>query len=404
MKLTLRTLIGALAAAVVIGGLLIVAFRTEPIAVDLATVTRGPMQITVNADGKTRIREVYEVAAPFTGTARRSPVEVGDPVVAGETVVAVVEPVAPALLDARSRLQAEAALREAEAALNVAESRLAEAEEDLAYAQTQFDRARTLVERGVASVTRLEDATQLVAVREAARAAARSQLQAAQGARDRAAAALVEPGQGAQADAECCVPILAPVSGTVIEVDQVSERPVVAGTRLVTLGDPAELEIVADLLSSDAVRLKPGARAFVERWGGPIALVARLRSIEPVAVTKVSALGIEEQRVDAVFDLVSPPEQRQGLGGGYAVFLRVVEWETPDALQVPLSALFRRGDSWAVFVADGERVREIEVGIGRRNSEMAEVLSGLAAGDRVVTHPNEELSAGAPIIERGTEG
>ncbi len=404
MKLTLRTLIGALAVAVVIGGLLIVAFRTDPIAVDLATVTRGPMQITVNADGKTRIREVYEVAAPFTGTARRSPVEVGEPVVAGETVVAVVEPVAPALLDARSRLQAEAALREAEAALKVAESQLAQAEEDLAYAQTQLDRARTLVERGVASVTRLEDATQLVAVREAARAAARSQLQAAQGARDRAAAALIEPGQSAQADAECCVPILAPVSGIVIEVDQVSERPVVAGTRLVTLGDPADLEIVADLLSSDAVRLKPGARAFVERWGGPITLVARLRSIEPVAITKVSALGIEEQRVNAVFDFISPPEQRQGLGGGYAVFLRVVEWETPDALQVPLSALFRRGDDWAVFVADGERVREAAVEIGRRNAEMAEVLSGLAAGDRVVTHPNEELSAGAPIIERGTEG
>jgi len=402
MKLTPRSVIAGLVAAGLLAGLLVVAFRTEPVPVDLATVTRGPMQATVDAEGRTRIRNVYEVSAPVAGTARRSPVKVGDPVVAGETVVAVVEPVAPALLDARSRLQAEAALREAEAAVAVAEAQVNQAEEDLAYARTQFERTRTLVERGVASVTRLEDAIQAVASREAALAAARSQRQAAVSSRDRAAAALVEPGAGGAGAGECCVPLTAPVSGVVLEVAQISERPVAMGTPLVSVGDPTDLEIVADLLSSDAVRLAPGARATVERWGGPVALEARLRSIDPVAVTKVSALGIEEQRVDAVFDLISPPEARPGLGGGFAVFLRIVEWQADGVLQLPLSALFRQGEGWAVYAVAGNTARLVPVEIGRRNDRMVEVTGGLEEGARVVTHPSDALSDGAPVRVRPT--
>ena len=400
MKLNPRNLILGLVGAGLLGGLLVVGFRTEPIAVDLAPVTSGPMQITVNADGKTRIREVYEVASPVAGTARRSPVEVGDAVIAGETVVAVVEPTAPALLDARSRLQAEAALREAEAAIHVAEAQLRQAEEDLTYAQTQFDRTQTLVERGVASITRMEDVAQSLAIRQAALNAARSQLEAARSSRDRAAAALFEPARNGAAPEECCVPLTAPVSGVVLAVDRISERPVAMGTRLVSLGDPADLEIVADLLSADAVRLRIGARAFVERWGGPLPLVARLRAVDPLAVTKVSALGIEEQRVDAVFDILSPPDQRAGLGGGFSVFLRIVEWEAEDTLQVPLSALFRHGEGWAVFAVAEGVARRLPVEIGRRNALTAQVISGLDMGMRVVTHPNEALSDGAPVVER----
>ena len=269
MSLNPRTLILGLLAVGLVAGLAVVAFRTEPIPVDLAEVTRGPMRITVNAEGKTRIREIYEVASPVAGTARRSPVAVGDPVVAGETVVAVVEPVAPSLLDARSRLQAEAALREAEAAVAVAEAQERQAGEDLAYARSQFERARTLVERGVASVTRLEDASQALAAHEAALATARSQLSAARSSRDRAAATLVEPGTGGAGEGGCCVPLTAPVDGVVLDISQISERPVAMGTPLVSVGDPADLEIVADLLSADAVRLAPGAKAEVDRWGGP---------------------------------------------------------------------------------------------------------------------------------------
>ncbi len=400
MKLNPRNIILGLIGLLAAGGLAVVAFRTEPIPVDLAPVARGPMQVTVDADGETRIREVYEVSAPVSGTALRSPVDVGDRVVAGETVVAVVEPVAPALLDARARLQAEAALREAEAAFHGAGSELARAEEDLAYAQSQFDRAQTLVERGVASVTRLEDASQMLASRQAGRQAAQSQLEAAASARDRAAAALIEPGAARGTDGDCCIPILAPISGVVLAVDQISERPVNVGARLVSLGDPTDLEIIADLLSSDAVRLAPGAPAAVERWGGTPPLAARLRAVEPVARTKVSALGVEEQRVDARFDILSPPADRPGLGGGFAVFLRIVEWEAEDVLQVPLSALFRRGEQWHVFAASGGIAREVEVGVGRRNNRMAEVTGGLQPGMAVVTHPNDALADGAAIVER----
>lgn len=400
MKLTPRTVIFGLLGLGLVSALLIVAFRTEPVPVDLAEVTRGPMRITVNADGRTRIREIYEVASPVAGTARRSPVEVGDPVVAGETVVAVVEPVAPALLDARSRLQAEAALREAEAAVAVAAARVRQAEEDLAYTESQFQRTQTLVERGVASVTRLEDAAQAMAAHEAALETARSQLTAAQSSRDRAAAALVEPGEDSARTGDCCVPLTAPVDGVVLHVVQVSERPVAMGSPLVSVGNPADLEIVADLLSADAVRLAPGALAEVDRWGGPHPLAARLISIDPVAVTKVSALGIEEQRVDAVFEILSPPGERPGLGGGFAVFLRVVEWQTDSALRVPVSALFRQGDDWAVFTVSDGTARRVAVEIGRRNGEVAEVLSGLEEGARVVTHPSDALTDGAPVAER----
>ncbi len=383
------------------GGLGYMAFRTDPVPVDLHTVERGPMQVTVVADGKTRIREIYQVASPIAGTLRRAPVHVGDLVVEGETVVAMVEPVAPSLLDARSRIQAEAAQREAEAALAVADSGLRQAEEDFAYAQSQYDRTQALVERGVASVTRLEDAAQLLALKQAAREAASSNRDMAQGAVDRAAAALIEPSADpGTRDGACCVEIRAPATGTVLAISEESERPIAAGAPILSIGDPGDLEIVADLLSSDAVRLTIGSRAIVERWGGPNPLEARLASTEPIARTKVSALGIEEQRVDAVFDLLSPPEARAGLGQGYAVFLRIVEWEADDVLRVPLSTLFRSGDGWAVFaVADGI-ARKVPVEVGRRSDTDAEILSGLETGQRLVTHPSEAVTDGVEVTER----
>ena len=401
MALKPRT-IGLLALALlVVGGLVYVSFRTEPVAVDLHEVARGPLQITVNADGKTRVRNVYDVAAPFAGIARRSPVDVGDRVTKDETIVAVVEPAALNLLDTRTRLQAQAAVSEAEAALNVAESQVRQAEEDLAYAQSQYDRTKALADRGVASLTRLEDRTQALAVSRAGRNAALSRLDLATGSLERARAALIEPSPtGEGANGTCCLSILAPITGTVLAVDTVSERPVAAGTRLVSLGQTNDLEIVADLLSSDAVRLKPGALAFVERWGGPDVLQARMRTVSPAATTKVSALGIEEQRVDVEFELVSPGSLRQGLGNGFAVFLRIVEWEANDVVQVPLSAIFRTGTSWSAFVEDDGLARRVELQIGRKNGQMAQVLAGIEPGARVITHPSDDIAEGVPIIDR----
>ncbi|MGC9417993.1 MAG: efflux RND transporter periplasmic adaptor subunit [Rhodovulum sp.] len=404
MKLSARNIILIGLGAALVAGLVYTAFRTEPVPVDLYTLDRGPMQVTVNADGKTRIRDIYEVAAPLTGTARRSPVEVGDPVVQGETVVAIVEPAAPSLLDTRTRVQAEAEVREAQAARAQAASEVTKAEEDLAYAQSQFDRAQALVDRGVASFTRLEDATQKLAIARAARDAAASGLQMADSALERARAALIPPEEDETGsfNGECCVRIHAPIDGTVLEVDVISERPVTIGTRLVSIGRRDHLEIVADLLSSDAVRLEPGDRAMVERWGGDSVIEARLRKIEPVARTKVSALGIEEQRVDALFDILTPPEDRPGLGEGFAVFLRIVEWQDENALQVPLSAMFRRDGGWAVFtVADGTATLT-PVEIGRRGETTAQVLDGLAPGQRVITHPSDEVGDGTPVVDRAT--
>lgn len=399
MPQTRRNIILGLVGAAVAGGLLYVSFRPEPVPVDLHTLETGTLTITVDVDGTTRVKDFFEVAAPITGVALRSPVDVGDPVIAGETVVARVEPVEPALLDARTRLQAEAAVREAEAALAVARTDLARAIEDRTYASSQFTREETLVERGVSSITRLEDAHQRKVIAEAAVAAAEARVEQAEGSLARAQAALTEPALNPGAQAACCTSILAPADGVVLSVENVSERPVTAGTLLLTIGDPRELEIVADLLSSDAVRLPADAKASVERWGGA-PLEARLRSIEPAARTKVSALGIEEQRVDAVFDLVSPAEDRAGLGHGFAVFLRIVEYEEPETLLLPLSAAFRTGDGWAVFRATGDTVERVPVELGRRNGRYASVTSGLGPGDRVVVHPSDTLTDGAPIVER----
>lgn len=388
--------------AAVMLGLGYVALQDDPIPVDLHVLTRGPLDVTINADGVTRIKDLYDIASPITGTALRSPVDVGDPVVAGETVVAVVRPAAPELLDSRSMLQAQATVQEAEAALNVARTDLARTVEDRSLARSQYDRTQTLVERGVASLTRLEDALQKLAVAETAVQAAEARITMAQSTLARAETMLQAPQTGAEVDDSCCLQIFAPADGVVLSVQSISEHPVQTGAPLLRIGDPTELEIVADLLSSDAVRLQPGAQAVVERWGGPASLSATLTSIAPAAQTKVSALGIDEQRLDAVFDMTSPLAERAGLGDGFAVFLRITEWRTEDALQVPLSALFKRGSDWAVFMADDGIPTEQMIRIGRQNAQFAEVLEGLEAGTTVVTHPNDNLTSGAEIIARSS--
>ncbi len=395
-----RTALSIAAILAILGALIWVSFRPVPVPVDLHTVASGPMIVTVDADGETRIREVYEVSAPFTGNARRSPVRVGDPVVANETVVALVDPIAPALLDERSRSQAEASLREAEAALHVAESELRRAEEEWDYAIRNRTRLEELFQRGAITLTRLEDAAQGEVIAEAARDAASSRLQMATGAVDRARAALEPVSLSDTAEEFCCVRLTAPVDGVVLDVRNVSARPVLGGAELVSVGDPRDLEIAADLLSADAVRLGPGARAIVERWGGADPLEAQLRRIEPVARTKVSALGIEEQRVDAVFDLKTPGEVWTNLGHGFSVFLRVVEWESPETLQVPLSALVRNNGNWAVFIVTGDRAELREVEVGRRNQTAAQILGGLEAGEQIVTHPSDGVADGALVVDR----
>ncbi len=396
---TKSMILGAVA-VVGVGALLFWAFRADPVPVDLAPVERGELMQTINADGKTRIRDVFEISAPITGRTLRSPVEIGDEVKAGHTVVAVVQPVAPTLLDDRSRRQAEAAVAEAEAALQVAISRVRQAEEDLSYAQSQYARAAELVDRGVATLTRLEDATQIRAIKDAALEAAYSSRAMAEGALARARAALIAPNPEEANIGPCCIELHAPADGVVLSIASISERPVTMGAPLLSIGRPDDLEIVADFLSSDAVRVAPGARAFIERWGGDQPLEAVLRKIEPSARTKVSALGIEEQRVDLIFDLVSDPATRPGLGDGFAVFVRVVAWRNADTLHVPISALFRNGADWYVFREVDGRAARTAVTLGHRNRVAAEILNGLEEADVVVTHPSDKVVDGVSIVDR----
>lgn len=394
--MSLRLILFSVLGAAILGALALVAFRTEPEPVDLHALARGTLVGTVRADGIARVRDVYEIAAPVAGIADRIALRVGDPVVAGVTELATVEPADAPILDPRARAQAEASLTEARAALSAAEAELLAAREELTYAQGQHARAVQLMDRGLTTLVFLEDAARALHAAEAGAEAAASRRRMAEGALDRAKAALTDP----QMTGTCCRAILSPIDGVVLRVDEASRRPVVAGTPLLAVGDPLDLEIAADLLSSDAVRLPPDAPARVLRWGGA-PLEARLRRVDPVASTEISALGIEEQRVDAVFDLLAPPEARPGLAHGYGAVLEIELWRADDALILPLSAAFRQEDGWAVFVETEGAARLRPVTLGRIGETAAEVLEGLSEGERVVLHPNDAIADGVAIVPRG---
>jgi HlyD family secretion protein len=377
------------------------AVRPQPLAVDLLAVTRAPMAVTVAAEGVTMVREPWTVSAPLAGTLARSTLQVGDAVVRGETVLAVIEPTAPAFLDARARSQAEAAVTEAEAALELAEIRVSRAEADLDYADSQLARSRELASRGIIAQSALEATEQLRASRESAQELARHELELSRATLARVRAQLLGPEVVVDGGADqCCVQILAPHSGRVLNIVDQSARVVQAGSPLMTIGDLDDLEIEVDLLSADAVRVAQGARAEVERWGGEGVLEARVRRIDPAAFTRVSALGIEEQRVRLRLEFVSPPEARSGLGDRFRVYVRIDIWSQPDVVQVPVAALFRQGEDWAVFQEINGSAVLGKVAIGQMTGTTAQLLGGLSEGDRVVAYPGNRVSAGSQIMPR----
>ncbi len=397
-----RLVLGLGGMAALAGGL-VWALWPAPLLVEVAEVRAAPMQVTVAAEGVSRVREPYLVTAPISGTVERSPVEVGEQVTRDSTVVARLHPAEPALLDARTRAEAEAARREARAAVEVARVTLARHELDLAHAEARLDRNRELAARGVIPQQMLDDVRALAEAGRAVVEAARAELAMREATLARAEAVLISPGDagGAAGSDGCCVELRAPQSGTVLWIDNESARLVQAGAPLLSIGDLADIEIEADLLSADAVRLAPGATAMVERWGGDTPLAARLRRIDPRGFTRVSALGIEEQRVRVYLDLESPPEARAGLGDAFRVFVRIVEWESSEALQVPIGALIRADGGWAVFRIDEGTARLTPVEIGRRTQTEAQVLAGLDPGDRVVAFPGDRVADGARVAPRG---
>lgn len=395
-----RTVLVALLCALVFGGL-VWALLPAPVLVDLVPVRRAQMQVTVSAEGITRVRDTWLVTAPVTGEARRSPVHVGDAVTAGETIVAAIEPAEPPFLDARARRLAEAAVVEAEAAVRLAEAGLARAETELAHVEAELGRARALTERGTLAQAMLEDVEQAARSARAARDVAQSDLDMRQATLARMEAQLEGPEtRGTDAPAACCVEIAAPRTGVVLDLVDESARLVTAGETLLTIGDPRDLEVYVDLLSNDAIGVVPGTRARIERWGGDTVLDAEVRQIEPSAFTRVSALGIEEQRVPVVLDFLSPATARAGLGDRYRVYVTLVTWEGENVLRVPVSALFRSGGAWALFVEESGRAAQRFVEIGHMSGDWAEIVAGITEGARVIAYPASSIENGTRIEPR----
>lgn len=400
---TRRIVLAAIAAGG--AGALAWAFWPQPVPVDIAGIAEGTLEVTVDEEGMTRIRDIYTVSAPLAGKVLRSPREVGDEVVAGQTVVAVIQPTAPAFLDARARREAEAAISAAEAAVSLAEAQVGEAQSQLDFAESESRRADELARRGTISERAHEQARLQVDTARARLASMQASLAVRQRELDSARARLIGPeteeGPGPASDS-CCVQVHAPVDGEVLSIPTESEQVVAAGTPLVEIGHPQNLEVVVDLLSMDAVRLPPRADARLDGWGGPV-LTARVRRVETAGFTKVSALGIEEQRVKTVLDIVDPPEAWRDLGHGYRVVVHL-QVAREEALLVPLGALLRRGDSWAVFVVDADRRARLRVvELGARNTRHAVVLDGLSAGDSVILHPSDRVTDGVRVARRSAE-
>ena len=391
---------GGLVALLLIG--LALAFRPRPVVVDLVTIERGPLAITVDEEGETRVHDVYVLSAPVTGRMRRVDLHAGDPVTAIDTVVAQIQPIDPAFLDPRSEAQARADVRAAESARALAQAEVEQAKAELEFAEREHERANQLIAEGTISRRDLDLAERNIATARAVLATAIAALDVRNYELERARAALVSPTQTLETGSDCdCVSIRSPVDGRILRILQQSETVVQAGAPLVEIGDSRDLEIVVDLLSADAVKVEPGQRVIIDRWGGDTPLEGRVRLVEPFGFTKVSALGIEEQRVNVVIDLVSDERDWQKLAHGYQVELHIVLWEADDALTVPLLALFRDGESWAVFVESAGRAELRRVTTGRRNGLDAEIVEGLEEGERVVLHPSDRVTQGVRLADRG---
>ena len=394
MRITAGRVVMALGLAAAVAG---VAWflMPRPVPVETAAVARGRFVATVDEDGKTRIRERYVVAAPLAGRLTRVGLKAGDPVASDEVIATITPPPAP-LLDPRSRREAEERLGAAEAARERSKAAVERAQAQAGQAKTDLDRARTLVAQGASTVQALERTELAMRVADRDLRAAEFQDHAAGHELDQAKALLARYQDGADAPIERWN-ITAPVSGVVLRVAQESETVVQSGAPLLEIGDPRDLEIVTDVLSVDAVEIRPGAEVAIEHWGGPGVLSGRVRRIEPAAFTKVSTLGVEEQRVNVLIDVLSPQEQWTGLGDGYQVDTRITVFTQDDIEIIPAGALFRRGDNWSVYVVDDGRAQSRPIDLVRRSGRYAAVKNGLAQGEEVIVYPSDQISSGVRV-------
>lgn len=398
---TLKKNRGIAITVAIVGLAIVYAFWPEPVSVDVAEVVRGPMEVTVSDEGRTRIRDIYTVSAPVAGRVLRITLNPGDAVVSGETVVAIFEPVEPGFLDERAAAQARARLDRAKAVTAGSRAELTRAQAELNFATTEYDRARSLPVGSAITQHSVDLKKSEFEARRAAVAVAEAAVKDSQSEEVAAQATLIAPGGPKTGDREdCCLKLTSPTGGQVLRVLQESERVVPAGTPILEVGDPRDLEIEVDLLSQDAVLVQAGDDVHIENWGRPTPLAGRVRLVEPSGFTKISALGVEEQRVNVIIDFTDPYEKWASLRDGYRVEPRIVVWRSDAVLKVPLSALFRVDGKWAVYTLIGNRARLSLVRIGEQNTSVAEVLDGLNTGDWVVAHPSERVADGTRLDPR----
>ena len=378
--------------AVALAALLYVAFAPRPLEVDVTAIKTGPLDVSVIAEGRTRIIDIFTVSAPVNGRVLRVTLDPGDPVEAGKTVVAIFEPAQPDFLDERTMAESRARLEQAKATVIRAKA-------EMDFAQIELERTQKLFANGHVSRNRLDQVESTYDANKASYDAARAEQAAAQ------AALIVPEAQTEALDAEgCCLRLASPVSGEVLRVMQESERVMAAGETILEVGDPQDLEIVVDLLSQDAVRVRPGQNVRIENWGGRQDLNGVVKRVEPSGFTKISALGVEEQRVNVIIELTDPHSDWDTLRDAFRVEPRIIVWSADDALLVPVSALFRgaddTGEAWAVYRLVDDDAVLTPITIGERNAVSAQILSGLSVGDMVVEYPGDDVSDGTWIKAR----
>lgn len=404
-KVNVRKIISRTITVLFLGGiaaLLVIAAIPKPIPVDVAEVARGTLEVTIDEDGVTRVKDRYVVSLPLTGSLGRLELRAGDSVSEGG-VLARVEPMAPQLLDERSRTQAEARVAASQAAQRQSRAAVARAEAALSLAQQMEQRQTQLAERGGAPQATLDQARFEARARQEELTSARFgvrvadyEVRMAQAAVGRFEGARGKPDDEPQDQLE----VPSPIGGRVLRVLHQQEGVAQAGTPLLELGDPAALEVVVDVLTADAVQIEPGAHVELVRWGGAETLTGRVQRVEPSAFTKISALGVEEQRVNVVIELTSPREQWVALGDGFRVEAHIRVWREDDVMRIPSSALFRHEEGWAVYVVEGEQARLRVVEVGRRNGFEAQITEGLEPGAMVVVHPSEQVQDGVSVRVR----
>jgi HlyD family secretion protein len=382
--------------AVVGAGFVWLALAPKVVDVEAAAAVRAPLRVTVDEEGETRLRRRFVVSAPVPGRVLRIESRPGDAITKGQTL-AVIQPAAPMPLDARTQMTGEARVRAADAAVSRAISDRQRFVVELKQADADAARAKALLDAGYGSRDVFEQVSARVGSLREAVASADAAIRAAEFEAAAAKAALISRGEAAGGRA---VTVTAPIAGQLLKRMQESEAVVPAGAPLVEIGTLDDLEIVTDYLSTDAVKIKPGAHVIIDRWGGDGTLAGRVQRVEPAGFLKISALGVEEQRVNVIVDFVDSREKRAALGDGFRVEVRVVIWESADALTVPTASLFRRQGEWSVFVIDGDVLRLRTVKVGQRNEQAAEILEGVSPGERVVAYPGESLSDGTRVRAR----